>query len=108
MFQTFHPSALPFQADWRAPPPLDEARELIGRYPNVSEIELARLINLYRGLSSLDMALLLSDSSVAPGLDRFSTDHRSKIRTPFRQYAALVAYAVVGIAVLLWAAVAAQ
>ena len=69
----------------------------------MSEIELARLINQYRDLSALDMALMLSEESLAPKLDRFSADYRSKIRTPFRQYAALVGYAVLGIAVVAWA-----
>jgi hypothetical protein len=87
-----------------APRTSDEARQLIKRYPNLSEVELARLINLYRELSALEMALMLSDEELAPGLDRFSSDHRSRIRTPFRQYAALVAYAVAGLAVTAWAA----
>ena len=105
MFQSLNANAPPFEhAKWHAPRPLDEVRELIGRYPNLNEAELARLVNLYRGLSALDMALMLSDERVAPRLDRFSADHRSKIRTPFRQYAALVVYAVVGLGVLVWAA----
>jgi hypothetical protein len=105
MFQSFSARALPFeQSQSPAPRPADEARELIRRYPNLSETELARLINLYRELSALDMALMLSDERLAPSLDCFSTDHRSKIRTPFRQYAALVGYAVVGVAALAWAA----
>ena len=104
MFQDFSARALSFeQAPSPAPRPVDEARELIARYPNLSEIELARLINLYRELSALDMALMLSDETLAPRLDRFSGDHRSRIRTPFRQYAALVGYAVVGLAVAVWA-----
>jgi hypothetical protein len=49
------------------------------------------------------MALILSDEKLAPGLDRFSADHRSSIRTPFRQYAALVGYAVLGLTVVAWA-----
>jgi len=104
MFQSFSAKALPFeQPPSAAPRPLDEASELIRRYPNLSEIELARLINLYCGLSALDMALMLSDERLAPSLDRFSADHRSRIRTPFRQYAALVGYAAVGLAVVAWA-----
>lgn len=103
MFQNFSARALAFDSPHPAPRPADEARELIGRYPNLSEIELARLINLYRELSSLDMALMLSDQKLAPKLDRFSADHRSRIRTPFRQYAALVGYAVLGLTVLVWA-----
>ena len=105
MFQDFNAKALSIgQQQSPVSPALGEARELIRRYPNLSEIELARLINLYRGLPALDMALMLSDEESAPNLDRFSADHRSRIRTPFRQYAALVAYAVVGAAVVVWAA----
>jgi len=106
MFQNFNAGAPARfgQPQHANPRPLDEARELIGRYPNLSEIELARLINVYRELSALDTALMLSDERLAPNLDRFSGDHRSNIRTPFRQYAALVAYAVAGVAAIAWAA----
>ncbi len=105
MFQDFSAKALAFeQPQSPAYSPLEEARELIGRYPNLSEIGLARLINLYRDLPALDMALMLSDRELAPKLDQFSADHRSRVRTPFRQYAALVACAVVGVAVVVWAA----
>jgi hypothetical protein len=104
MFQNFSAKAFSFEPPQPAAPrPLDEARELISRYPNLSEVELARLINLYRGFSALDMALALSDEALAPNLDRFTADHRSKIRTPFRHYAPLVGYAVIGLAVLGWA-----
>ena len=104
MSQSSSATALSFQQPQSAiSKPVDEARELVRRYSNLSEIELARLINLYRELSALDMALMLSDEELAPSLDRFSADHRWKIRTPFRHYAALVGYAVVGIAVFAWA-----
>jgi hypothetical protein len=109
MFQEFSAKALASEPPAApAPRPLEEARALIGRYPNLSETELARLINVYRQLSALDMALMLSDEKVAPRLDRFSADHRSKIRTPFRQYAALVGYAVLGVAAVAWAATSAS
>ena len=104
MFHNFNPIAVPAEApQWRAARPADEARELISRYPSLSETELARLINLYRQLSALDMALMLSDQHVAPNLDRFSADHRAKVRPPFRHYAALLIYGAVGLAVLAWA-----
>jgi hypothetical protein len=109
MFQDFNAKALAFEpAPVPAPRPLEEARALIARYPNLSETDLARLINVYRQLSALDMALMLSDEKVALNLDRFSADHRSKIRTPFRQYAALVGYAVLGVAAVIWAAMSAS
>ncbi len=105
MFQCVGAKAPPFsQSQSPAATLLEQASELINRYPNLSEIELARLINLYRDLSAVDMALMLSDAQLAPNLDRFSADHRSTIRTPFRQYAALVFYAVLGIAAFGWAA----
>lgn len=83
-------------------PSLEQAAELIVRYPNLSEIELARLINLYRELSALDVALMISDEQLAPRLDRFVKEHRSEVRTPFRQYAILVAIAVAGFALATW------
>jgi hypothetical protein len=73
------------------------------RYPNLSEVELARLINLYRQLSALDVALMVSDEKVSVKMDEFSADHRAKLRTPFRQYAVLVAIAVFGFITVLWA-----
>lgn len=79
------------------------ASELLGRYPNLSEHELALLINLYREFSALDMALMISDEALGPKLDVFSAEHRSRIRTPFRQYAALVGTGVLGILALAWA-----
>jgi hypothetical protein len=102
MFQEFGAKALTLDQQPAAATPRDEAAALIRRYPNLSETELARLINLYRGFSALDMALILSDEKLAPNLDRFSRDHRSKIRTPFRQYAALVGYAIIAVVALAW------
>ena len=63
--------------------PASEASELVGRYPNLSELELARLINLYRQFSALDLALMISDEELGPRLDRFFTDHRAKVNFRF-------------------------
>ena len=74
-----------FNADQSQPiaaGPRDEAAELIGRYPNLSEIELARLVNLYREFSALDTALIISDEQLGPKLDLFFADHRSKVESP--------------------------
>jgi hypothetical protein len=86
-----------------APSPRDEAAALIARYPNLSEGELARLINLYRRFSSLDSALIISDEQLAPKLDRFVADNRAKVKLPFRQYAGLVAYALLAVVAVAWA-----
>jgi hypothetical protein len=82
---------------------VEEAAELIDRYPDLGEVELARLISLYRDFSALDSALIISDQRLGPRLDRFYADHRSKLRAPFRQYAALVLYGVLTIGAVVWA-----
>ena len=83
--------------------PHQQASVLLARYPNLSEPEIARLINLYREFSALDTALVLSDATLAPRLDRFTAEHRSKVRPPFRQYAGLLFYTVLTLGALTWA-----
>jgi hypothetical protein len=102
----FHdPTTQPLPANGAQPvgAPHEEARVLLARYPSLSEIELARLINLYRRFSALDTALLLSDDGLAPKLDRFTTEHRSKVRLPLRQYAGLLVYTLLTLAAVAWA-----
>ena len=102
MFQDF--AATQFRAaQAESPTKAQEAAALLQRYPNLSETELARLINIYRNLTALDVALMMSDDALSPKLDRFSEDNRSKIRAPFRQYAMLLGLALVGVIVTLWA-----
>ena len=104
MFQDFAARQFAFsQVEPPRRPAVEEAAELIERYPNLSEIELARLINLYRRFSALDTALLLSDDGLAPKLDRFTTEHRSKVRLPLRQYAGLLVYTLLTLAAVAWA-----
>ena len=109
MFQSFEAnSRQSAQQGSPAAAPANQVRELVSRYPNLSETELARLINLYRNLSALDTALMLSDEGLAPRLDRFSRAHRSKVRPPFRQYAGLLAYALLTIGAVIWAVIVAS
>jgi hypothetical protein len=104
MFQSIGASAFAReQAQAASSVVLGEFRELIDRYPMVSEVELARLINLYRDLSALDVALMISDEKFGPKLDLFFKDHRSQIRTPLRDYAILVAIAMAGFVIIGWA-----
>jgi len=79
-----------------------QAVALIARYPDLSAAEEMRAIRLYRKLSALDMALMISDDAVGPKLDRFVKDHRRKVRSPFSHYAFLVAYAVIAVAAVAW------
>lgn len=83
----------------------EEAASLIGRYPNLEESEVVRLIDVYGRLSALDAALIMSDERLGPKLDRFFDDHSSAISKPLRQYAVLLAIAATGILVTLWAIV---
>ena len=104
MLQSIGANALAYeQPEARASVAFQQFSALIDRYPDLREVELARLINLYRELSALDVALLISDERFSPKLDGFFADHRSKIRTPFRQYAVLVAIAAVGFLIIAWA-----
>src|SRR5688572_4699239 len=104
MFQDFSATALANgQAERAASAALQEFTELIDRYPMLSDAQLARSRNPHRELSALDVALMISDEDIGPKLDRFFTDHRSAIRTPFRQYAVLVAIAVAAVAIVGWA-----
>ena len=103
MFHHFAPYAPSTPSAEPAGTPQEQLRGLLSRYPNLSETELARMINLYRGISALDAALMLSDPAIAPTLDRFTSEHRSKVRPPFRHYAGLLVYAAMAIATVAWA-----
>ena len=84
---------------------VEQVVDLIQRYPALSEVELARLIDLYSQLSALEVALMISDEQLGVKLDTFFADHRSELKTPFRQYGMLVGIAVVGLIAALWAVV---
>jgi hypothetical protein len=106
MFQDIGAKALARQSpDERQHCSIDQASELIERYPNLSEVEMATLINVYRELSALDVALLISDEKLGRNMEKFYADHRAKLKTPFRQYGILIVIAVVGAAVVLWSMV---
>jgi len=102
----FHDFSMAQTGSPRGNPPAAEVSRLIRRYPNLSELETARLINLYRELPALEVALMISDEKLAPKLDRFVTDNRGRLGAPLRQYAALIAIAMAGVGLTLWALLA--
>lgn len=59
------------------------AEALLARYPNLSEVELAELINLMPSVPILDFGLMTSDPAMSSRLDAFYREHGRKIRTPF-------------------------
>ena len=55
---------------------------LLGRYPNLSEQELAELINLFPTLRILDHGLMTADSQLSGKLVVFEREQRKKLKAP--------------------------
>lgn len=92
----------------RSRPPSDttlRAEALLMRYPNLSEEELATLINLFPYISILDLGLMTADDRLAPQLDAFHKDHGKKLRTPLSSLIAFLAVpTIILVAGLIWLA----
>ena len=56
------------------------AETLLDRYPNLSETELAELINLFPGLSLIDQGLMTADERLSGRLADFHRDHGEKLK----------------------------
>jgi hypothetical protein len=80
----------------------EEASALVGKYPNLTPGELERLIAIHPNLPMLHLALLASDDELAPRLEAFQNKYRRRIRTPFRQYAAIFIPVAMLAVVALW------
>ena len=68
------------------------AVDLVDRYPDLAGVELARLIDLYRQLSAVDIALMLSDQTLGPKLQLLPGSKASH-PSPLRYYAFLLVFA---------------
>jgi hypothetical protein len=80
-----------------------EAEALLMRYPNLSEAELARLINLFPHIRILDLGLMTCDDRLAGKLDTFRRDHRRKLKAPISSLFVFLAVPIIIIvAGLLW------
>ena len=78
----------------RSRPPSEttvKAEALLMRYPNLSEEELATLINLFPYIRILDLGMMTSDDRLAGKLDAFHRDHGDKLRTPISWLIAILA-----------------
>jgi hypothetical protein len=60
----------------------EHARALLLRYPELSDEELASLINRFAGLPLLDFGLMAADERLGAKLDAFYADHGDKLRPP--------------------------
>ena len=69
------------------------AEALIDRYPNLSEIELAELINLMNRLPMLDFGLIAADDRLADRMDAFHRDHGDKLGPSLASAVVLLAIA---------------
>ena len=73
------------------------------RYPNLSEEELATLINLFPYIRILDLGLMTADDRLAGKLDAFHRDHGEKLRTPISSLIAFLAVpTIIVVSGLLW------
>lgn len=81
----------------------DQMVSLLSRYPTLNAAELGKLVHLYREMSALELAHLLSDAEIAPVLNRFHAENRSRLRRPFGEYAVFVFIAVAAVATAGWA-----
>lgn len=80
----------------------EDAAHTVRRYPEISESEIDWLVAVYPQMSMLQVALMTCDEETADGLAAFHKDHGRRIRTPFRQYGALLAPVVMLWIVVVW------
>ena len=80
-----------------------KAEALLARYPNLSEEELATLINLFPYIRILDLGLMTSDERLARKLDSFHRDHGNKLKTPISSLIAFLAVpTIIVVGGILW------
>lgn len=83
-----------------------KAETLLNRYPDVSEEELATLIQCFARFPLLDFGVIAADERLGIKLDAFYRDHGDKLRPPMTDVMwALTVPAVIAIAVLFYWAV---
>ena len=75
---------------------------LLDRYPNLSEQELAELINLFSRLPILDFGLMTADRRLSGKLDAFHREHGRKVRPTLASLAAVAAIPLVIAITILW------
>ena len=81
-----------------------EARKLIARYPQLSEQEVASLIEMCATLPFLDFSILASDEAVGANFAAFYDDHGAKLRPPVMGWSwAAAPILVMSIGLFIWA-----
>ena len=91
--------------DSRARPPSEltlKVKGLLSRYPNLSEDELATLIELYPSVPLVDIALLTFDDDLSDRFDAFHREHVAKMPPTLASVAAFLWFPALLIIGLLW------
>ena len=70
------------------------------RYPELAENERRALIDDYRQLSNVDIAIMLSNPDIASNLQRFRAENKRETKEPFRNYAVLVILGVLSVVLM--------
>lgn len=89
----------------RSREPSDTARTvaaLLNRYPDISEQELAALIEAFPYVPALDLGLMTADDRLSGKLEAFHRDHGDKLKTPLSSLVVFLAIPLTLAAGVLW------
>ena len=82
----------------------EEARDLLVRYPRVSNAEARLILDFLRKGRHLDVGMLTAEEKLKPQLDRFMADHKKELRLGIGEGSAVVGAiaAFLGLCWVLW------
>lgn len=80
------------------------AEALMNRYPNLSEGELAELINLMRRMPVLDFGLMAADDGLSHKMEAFHRDHGDRLGPSLASAVTFFAIpATIALGIVIWA-----
>ncbi|HZV19765.1 MAG TPA: hypothetical protein VFF84_13830 [Sphingobium sp.] len=79
-----------------------QAEALVARYPDLSDHELANLIDIFPYVSILDRGLMSADPRLSEKLAAFHRDHGRKLKAPGATLIAFLAFPTLVAAGVLW------
>ena len=82
--------------------------ELLARYPDLGEEEIAEIVDFLRNGNNLEIGLLTANVGLRPQLDAFMAEHKKNLQLGFGEATAAVAgiAAFLGLCWLVWEAIA--
>jgi hypothetical protein len=83
-------------------PLADEVAGLLWRYDRLRPHETERLLDAFKRLTALDVALMTSDEALRGRLDAFRRDHKSQLRPPLWHVALFLGTPVAMLAAVIW------